>query len=202
MKPDHVDPELDPSFAALMNDVNMSLKRHKKEEKPYVAAEDITPVPASEKPPPTEEAEEEEGQVNRRPPRRSPAAIFGTKNIGMIILPEWLVEGVQNEIERTCFCYCEVADSNQEVDNRRIVRDRYMELLKPKPEKASKSETRNTEEHALARAAAFLPAQYAAVANVLSELRTRVGDITGPILESTDGIAPGLWWVLEHETSS
>lgn len=73
------------------------------------------------------------------------------------------------------------------------MRDRYLELLKPKVHKEDKSKTKNTEEHALARAAAFLPAQYAAVANVLRELRTRVGDIKGPILESTDGIAPGLW---------
>lgn len=60
-------------------------------------------------------------------------------------------------------------------------------------EKESRSETKNTEIHALARATTFLPPQYAAVANVLSELKTRVGNIKGPILEVTDGIAPGIW---------
>lgn len=84
-------------------------------------------------------------------------------------------------------------DRYPEVDNRRIVREKYLEMLEPKKEKSDKTNSRNTEQHALARAAAFLPAQYAAVANVLRELRTRVGDIKGPILETTDGIAPGLW---------
>lgn len=79
------------------------------------------------------------------------------------------------------------------MDNRRIVRDSYLELLQPKPKQRDRKDSRNTPEHALARAAAFLPAQYAATANVLSELRLRVGDIKGPIVEVSDGIGPGLW---------
>lgn len=98
-EPPHTEPILDPSFAALMNDVNMSLKRAKQGEKSYVAEKDITPVPASEQPAEVEEGEED-AQAPRRPPRRSPAAMFGTKNIGMIVLPDWLIEGVQNEVER------------------------------------------------------------------------------------------------------
>lgn len=97
-EPPHTEPVLDPSFASLMNDVNMSLKRTKQGEKSYIPEKDITPVPASEKP--ELEEGEEDGQGSRRPPRRSPAAIFGTKNIGMIVLPDWLIEGVQNEVER------------------------------------------------------------------------------------------------------
>lgn len=97
-EPPHSDPVLDPSFAALMNDVNMSLKRAKKGEQVYVPEKDITPVPGSKQPVAAEEGEED-GQT-RRPPRRSPAAMFGQKNIGMIVLPDWLVEGVQNEVER------------------------------------------------------------------------------------------------------
>ncbi|EJT45757.1 3-methyl-2-oxobutanoate hydroxymethyltransferase [Trichosporon asahii var. asahii CBS 2479] len=143
-EPPHTEPILDPSFAALMNDVNMSLKRAKQGEKSYVAEKDITPVPASEQPAEVEEGEED-AQAPRRPPRRSPAAMFGTKNIGMIVLPDWLIEGVQNEVEQ--------------VDNRRIVREKYLEMLEPKKEKSDKTNSRNTEQHALARAAAFLPAQ-------------------------------------------
>lgn len=101
MEPDHADPQLDPSFAALMNDVNMSVKKFKKEQKPYVSPEDITPAPASEQPPPTEGEEGDHEGPTRRAARRSPAAIFGTKNIGMIVLPEWLNEGVQRELDRT-----------------------------------------------------------------------------------------------------
>lgn len=99
-EPPHIDPVLDPSFAALMNDVQMSLKRHKKEDMSYVAEKDITPVPAEEQSAAANDGDDD-GQLMRRPPRRSPASIFGTKNIGMIVLPDWLVEGVQMEIERT-----------------------------------------------------------------------------------------------------
>lgn len=94
MKPEHVNPELDPSFAALMEDVNMSLKA-KRADGSYAPPADY--VPSSEHQEPA--LEEEEGSSSSRAARRSPAAILGTKNIGMMTLPEWLIDGVREAIE-------------------------------------------------------------------------------------------------------
>jgi len=49
-------------------------------------------------------------------------------------------------------------------------------------------------DHALARAAAFLPAQYSATRNVIGELNQRLGGgLVGPVLEVSGTLGAGLW---------
>lgn len=75
----------------------------------------------------------------------------------------------------------------------KFVRGAYLELLQPKPKTKEKGGYLNMPEHALARAAAFLPGQYAAVYNVLKELKTRLGVVVGPVLEVSFSHGPGFW---------
>lgn len=90
-------------------------------------------------------------------------------------------------------------DSNTtEADSPRDIRNAYLHLLEPTKEKADKADRKNSPEHALARAAAFLPAQYAVTRNVMAELNSRLGGgLTGPILEASGTIGPGLWAAVE-----
>lgn len=48
---------------------------------------------------------EDDYQDQSRDPRRSPAAIFGSKRIGSVSLPSQLVDGVQSQIEREIFSH-------------------------------------------------------------------------------------------------
>lgn len=78
----------------------------------------------------------------------------------------------------------------------KAIRGAYLDLLRPKEKFKIRGGVNNAQEHAVARATAFLPAQYAAVYNVLRELRTRLGPVVGPVLEVSYGIGPGFWWVV------
>lgn len=93
------DLELDPSFDALLGDMQMRSKdrAHSPRE---VADDDLELVSSGfgvrrQVPPEGEEAE----WADRREERRSPAALLGTKKIGMVVLPDALVRGVQDAIE-------------------------------------------------------------------------------------------------------
>lgn len=55
---------------------------------------------------------------------------------------------------------------------------------------------RATSSAALAKAAAFLPSEYAAVRNIFTELRRRLGDDwvpEGPVVEVSNTVGAGLW---------
>ena len=67
-----------------------------------------------------------------------------------------------------------------------------------------RKKTRNPipqDENPIAKAAAFLPGEYAAVRNVIREIRQRLpkwtlGDKDPKVVEFTGGLGPGMWYVL------
>lgn len=84
---------LDPSFDALLGDMQMRPPAREVREVPDA---DVTPVSSGFG---IRRDEGEEDYADRREERRSPAALLGTKKIGMVVLPEALVKGVQDAIE-------------------------------------------------------------------------------------------------------
>ncbi|BEJ14908.1 hypothetical protein CspHIS471_0406750 [Cutaneotrichosporon sp. HIS471] len=172
------DLELDPSFDALLGDMQMRSKSRSNAPR-QVEEHELELVSSGFGVRRQAPADEEEVEwADRRSSRRSPATILGSKKIGMVVLPDALVEGVQDAIEAT--------------EDKKHVRYAYLELLEPVKEK-SPGGSRNMPQHAIARASAFLPAQYGATYNVLAELDKRVGGITGPLIEVSGGLGPGLW---------
>jgi 3-methyl-2-oxobutanoate hydroxymethyltransferase len=82
-----------------------------------------------------------------------------------------------------------------ELDSPKHVRTAYLSLLEPKGRR-DRTNSRNTPEHALARAAAFLPTQYAATRAVVGELNSRLGGgLVGPVLELSGTLGAGFWAV-------
>jgi hypothetical protein len=123
---------------------------------------------------------------------------MGNKKIGMVVLPDALVQGVQDAIEGELRCVDQ--QLTPATEDKKHVRYAYLELLEPVKEK-SPGGSRNLPQHAIARASAFLPAQYGAAYNVLAELDKRVGGITGPFIEVSGGLGPGLWYVSSRYTA-
>lgn len=114
--------DLDPSYDALMNDVEMSLLKHRKNDsksQPSAAftgkvikeAEyyPVVPSPSSSLVD-SEELQEyfvsedsEHLHEHEKRERKSPAAAFGSKQIGSVILPDELQEAISKVIVRTSF---------------------------------------------------------------------------------------------------
>ncbi|KAL1411722.1 cell wall biogenesis and architecture protein [Vanrija albida] len=131
-----------------------------------------------------------------REERLSPAAILGTKRIGMVTLPEPLIDGIQETISGMCAC---VAALTLALDTPKFVREAFLDLLE-KPKFKDRAAAKNSQTHSIAKASAFLPGQYAAVYNVLFELRQRIGEdklAEATFLEVSSALAPGLWATAE-----
>ncbi|KAK4684645.1 3-methyl-2-oxobutanoate hydroxymethyltransferase, partial [Tremellales sp. Uapishka_1] len=204
-------PELDPSYANLIKEVGMKSGRRQKvgslaEARPAamqtlhegeklslgVEADDFSRRQAGRLQSASREGDVEEEDYERRDERRSPAAVLGSKRVGLVILPPQLVRGIEKQISET---------------NPREIRDAFLSLLPPpgssapKPSgRERKAQPHSTPEVALAKAAAFLPGQYAAVRNILVELERRLGmDWMGDdgIVEFSGGSGPGLWATLD-----
>ncbi|OXG74970.1 3-methyl-2-oxobutanoate hydroxymethyltransferase [Cryptococcus neoformans Gb118] len=129
-----------------------------------------------------------------REERRSPAAVLGSKRLGMVVLPEEMQRGIQRQIDL--------------MDNPRDIRKSYLALPSvPTPISVAKSERRDkpyrTPEGELAKASAILPGEYGAVKNVLEELERRLGRewLTsvkeGEILEFSSSLGSGLWATMD-----
>ncbi len=99
------DLELDPSFDALLGD--MQMRSRGRSNSPREVEEDELELVSSgfgvRRQVPTEGETEE--WADRREERRSPAAIMGNKKIGMVVLPDALVQGVQDAIEGELHVY-------------------------------------------------------------------------------------------------
>ncbi|OCF32611.1 3-methyl-2-oxobutanoate hydroxymethyltransferase [Kwoniella heveanensis BCC8398] len=134
----------------------------------------------------------------RREERRSPAAVLGSKRVGVVVLPEEMKAGIQKQIDQ--------------LDNLRQLRESYLSL--PKGPQAGKGKDtrvdhrsgkpRRTFESELAKAAGVLPGEYGVVRNVLEELGRRLGrdwlDVVGrdrerviEVVEFSGGLGPGMW---------
>ncbi|EIW71277.1 hypothetical protein TREMEDRAFT_42713 [Tremella mesenterica DSM 1558] len=123
-----------------------------------------------------------EEELERRPERRSPAAVLGSKRIGSVILPQALIDGVQREIY---------------AGDPRTVRKTFLDLLESSPRK---SKLLPSSETALAKVAAILPGQYAAVRNILNELDKRLesGWMDGPVIDVSGGSGAGIWATMDY----
>lgn len=206
---------------------------------------------------------QEEGAPEWEPrkERRSPAAVLGSKRIGLVVLPDQLVDGIQREINGTplhlcisqyrtilrtrvgldetlprhpdpsppsplpspnshtavspCPCSLQLR-ANHAASDPRDIRTAFLTLnpsTSPssrrssslsggRARKASEEEQRqrSSAPAALAKAAAFLPGEYAAVRNVLREMRVRLGDEwlrvdgeEGGVLEVSGSLGSGVW---------
>nr|XP_019047204.1 3-methyl-2-oxobutanoate hydroxymethyltransferase [Kwoniella bestiolae CBS 10118]OCF26134.1 3-methyl-2-oxobutanoate hydroxymethyltransferase [Kwoniella bestiolae CBS 10118] len=153
--------------------------------------------------------DEGEGEYlhERREERRSPAAVLGSKRIGVVVLPEALKNGIQRQIDL--------------LDNPRTLRQSYLDLpsspsQKTREEKVDhrSSKPRKTVESELAKAAGILPGEYGVIRNILEEMDRRLGtgwlervtqegEIT-EVVEFSGGLGAGLWATVEtlKDTSS
>ncbi|WVQ98051.1 3-methyl-2-oxobutanoate hydroxymethyltransferase [Kwoniella sp. CBS 9459] len=145
-------------------------------------------------------SEEDSGwpDFEKREERRSPAAVLGSKRVGVVVLPEEMKTGIQQQIDH--------------LDNPRQLRESYLSLPKgPQAGKGKDSRVdhrsgkpRRTTESELAKAAGVLPGEYGVVRNVFEELSRRLGkdwvDVAGrrregsiEVVEFSGGLGPGMW---------
>lgn len=100
-------PNVDATYAALLNDMSMGGRKRRTvlESSPPSGSAPSSPSPT---PLATDEQAEAEDDDGRRPERRAPAALYGVKHVGQVVLPEKLVEGVTEAIagESTCALPC------------------------------------------------------------------------------------------------
>lgn len=96
--------ELDPSMKALLRDANMSLLNHKTKHHTSDASKASLrelELLSSE----AEELEELELEPDERVGRKSPAARFGSQQVGAVILPEELQESINSIIQGSFLVY-------------------------------------------------------------------------------------------------
>lgn len=86
---------LDPSLQALLQDVDISLKNHKVKPRPPPRELEAFPITLDESLVVDESVElEEEEYLDHRKERKSPAARFGSQQIGTIIVPSELQKSI------------------------------------------------------------------------------------------------------------
>ncbi|WWC86944.1 3-methyl-2-oxobutanoate hydroxymethyltransferase [Kwoniella dendrophila CBS 6074] len=158
--------------------------------------EDINTIPSKYRT--LAEEDEREYIHEKREERRSPAAVLGSKRIGVVVLPEALKNGIQRQIDQ--------------LDNPRTLRRSYLELPsspsgKIREEKVDhrSSRPRKTIESELAKAAGIMPGEYGVVRNVLEEMDRRLGKEwfskgkqgeIKEVVEYSGGLGAGLWATL------
>ena len=90
--------DLDPSMKALLRDANMSLLNHKTKrhttDSSDVSLRELELLPSE-----VEEMEELTLEPDERVGRKSPAARFGSQQVGSVVLPEELQESINSIIE-------------------------------------------------------------------------------------------------------
>ncbi|KAJ9126064.1 hypothetical protein QFC24_002336 [Naganishia onofrii] len=97
---------------------------------------------------------EHDSEDHRREERRSPAAVFGNKRIGSVVLPEKLQEAIQQQIDDHLNHSKDTSSSSSPTSRRK---------------------TAVTPLSALVSAAVDLPTQYSVVRNVIREVERRIG---------------------------
>ncbi|ORX38824.1 ketopantoate hydroxymethyltransferase-domain-containing protein [Kockovaella imperatae] len=141
-------------------------------------------------------AYESDDYEDSREERRSPAAVMGSKRIGAVALPREMERGIQLMLNS--------ADGFK-------VRNHYREMVSKPYTSHIRRKTRSSipeDEMPMAKAAAFLPGEYAAVRNVLEEMTRRNVDWDldperdpskeiPSVVEFTGGLGPGLWAALD-----
>ncbi|WWC67921.1 3-methyl-2-oxobutanoate hydroxymethyltransferase [Kwoniella pini CBS 10737] len=142
------------------------------------------------------EQEDDDYIHERREERRSPAAVLGSKRLGVVVLPQVMKDGIQRQIDQ--------------LDNPRTLRQSYLDLpatasSRQRDEKVDhrSSKPRKTIESELAKAAGILPGEYGVVRNIFEEMNRRLGkgwlesampaEEVKDIVEFSGGLGAGLW---------
>ncbi|KAI0323089.1 mitochondrial small ribosomal subunit Rsm22-domain-containing protein [Amylostereum chailletii] len=163
--------DLDPSFQALLQDVDMSLlkqkSRHRLVEGEPQLHRELEVFPAEAEGLPFEEEEEEEDRTTRK----SPAAHFGSRQVGAAILP--------HELQKSIISLIEASDKNLlHSDATRLFHDKDPETWDSSYDtryKSRKQASRHAERDGTAFASVALPAHYSAIYSVLNHTRQRLG---------------------------
>lgn len=166
---------------------------------------------------------DEEMELNdeTRDERRSPAAIFATKRIGMVVLPYEMTSAIQTQVDshpdrallrQSYLSTLPINGSNP--GPRAHQPSSLQQALAPPSEKPIRAGKKNaiTPLSALVSAVTDLPGEFAAVKNVLAELEGRLGEkemakLTGATSEGSEnkkkwmiwdgGVGSGVWAALE-----
>jgi hypothetical protein len=155
-----------------------------------------------------------------REERRSPAAVFGSKRIGLEVVPRRMEENIQSEINSmsplssvssvtlspvpftpivcfTCNKYLKLMSDHHP----REIREAFLTSLSPSSKQKSKpgryNDPSKATSAALARAATSLPGDYAVMSNIVRELNMRLGKdwLDGGVVEISSSHGPGIWYV-------
>ncbi|KAI0081133.1 Rsm22-domain-containing protein [Panus rudis PR-1116 ss-1] len=194
--------ELDPSFRALLSDVDLSLLKHLARHNPSAVPSDA-PAPRELEVFPNEEAPE----VNYLTPkeldsleepedkthRKSPAALFGSQRIGAVVLPLEL----QNTINRI------ISESDKPLlhqDAQRLFMDNSTgspewDVSYEKKYKSPYQSLRHRERDGTAFASVALPAHYSVIYSVLDHVKQRLGPNwqVDQVIDWGAGTGSGLW---------
>ncbi|KAL4251512.1 Mitochondrial RNA Methyltransferase [Abortiporus biennis] len=196
--------DLDPSYRELMKDVDMSVLRHKAR---LAAKEgDVHPKPPREleifphDPYPevqylsSEELDLQDDSIGSASERKSPAASFGSRRIGAVILPLEL----QNTINRLI---AESDKSRLHADAKRLfLEDGNAQEPEWRPAYDTKYKSwhqakRHAERDGTAFASVALPSHYSVILAVFDQLKHRLGPDWRPehIIDWGSGTGSGLW---------
>lgn len=107
VRPNPTAPGIDPSFGPLLREVDLTIRKQHRGSVPPVEhanAYASSSSPEGNHGPSPQHGElelqmpEEPDYAEAREERRSPAAVLGSKRLGLVVLPDQLAEAVQNEI--------------------------------------------------------------------------------------------------------
>jgi hypothetical protein len=153
-----------------------------------------------------------------REERRSPAAVFGSKRIGLEVVPRRMEENIQSEINSLCslfiyttlslfppptlLCFtCNKYLKLMSDHHPREIREAFLTSLTASSKQKSKpgryNDPSKATSAALARAATALPGDYAVMSNIVRELDMRLGKdwLDGGVVEISSSHGPGIWYV-------
>lgn len=192
--------DLDPSYRALLDDINMAVSRNKSRlTDPGRAAppRELEVFPndptISQDRLSSEELDAQEDDLDRKEHRKSPAALFGSQRIGAVTLPLEL----QNSISRL------ISEADRPLlhnDAKRLFLDDTGD--KPQWDTAYDAKYKNKKQafqHAERDGTAFvsvaLPAHFAAISSVLDHIKQRLGPDwnVGRVIDWGSGTGSGLW---------
>ncbi|KAG7452133.1 Rsm22-domain-containing protein [Guyanagaster necrorhizus] len=156
---------LDPSLQALLNDVDITLLHHKAQDQPVFKELEVV-----QEADPLLDYEEDE-LPSEKSTRKSPAATFGSKQIGAVILPLELQNAIMALIE-------DVDKHRLHEDAKRLFHHTDTHKWDTEYDEKYKSwehRMRHSERDGTAFASIALPAHYSAITAVLSHVKHRIG---------------------------
>ncbi|TFY79446.1 hypothetical protein EWM64_g4571 [Hericium alpestre] len=206
--------DLDPSFKALLQDVDMSLQHHKH---PQARTGHATPRELEIWPEETvdqEASDLEEYEGESRGSRKSPAASFGSRKIGAVVLPHELQESITTLISGPLFsislplymfdfvaCLAESDKRMIHTDAKRLFgteddgSELQWDVAYDVGYKSRKQAHRHAERDGTAFASVALPAHYSAISAVLEHVKQRLGPSWNidTVYDWGAGTGSGLW---------